>query len=506
MSQQHLFDVIPNDKFDLLTKEELILLFKHEEKMKLYYQKENEELKKKYDLVDQKNFLIEDQLVSIKNKLYGKSSEKSPKVNTDAGAKVPKKRKVKVQLPSLRYPNTPLVEKDIELEVLPSCNACGTEMEDSGMTEDSEYLTAIPRQFYVVRVKRHKYRCSCCHGDLKTAPALPKIKAGSSYSDDMVIDVAMSKYCDLIPIERYSTMAHRSGVMDLPPNSLIQSTHNFADFVMDAYDRLKLEITIAKVLHADETPHKMLEGDEKSNWYLWGFSTDRASYFEAHNTRSGDIASGILIDSACEFLITDVFSGYIKAVREANAYRLENNLKELLSAYCNAHARRKFKDSLINFEAESKYFIKCYRKIYRLEKDKEIIFEKKRSWQRIYFKLMERRAIALRNSCSEKSTLGKAIRYLINNFVGLTLFLNYADVPIDNNSQERLMRSPVIGRKTWHGTHSKRGAKTATIIFSLVESCKLNKVNPRIYFKKLVEAIHQGKTAFTPAEFADIAD
>ena len=68
------------------------------------------------------------------------------------------------------------------------------------------------------------------------------------------------------------------------------------------------------------------------------------------------------------------------------------------------------------------------------------------------------------------------------------------------------MRSPVIGRKTWHGTHSKRGAKTATIIFSLVESCKLNKIYPRMYFKKLVEFIHQEKASFTPAEFADIAD
>ena len=119
---------------------------------------------------------------------------------------------------------------------------------------------------------------------------------------------------------------------------------------------------------------------------------------------------------------------------------------------------------------------------------------------------MERRAIALRNGCSDKSSLGKAIRYLINNFVELTLFLNYSDVPIDNNSQERLMRSPVIGRKIWHGTHSKRGAKTATIIFSLVESCKLNNINPRFYFKQLVEAIHQGKAAFTPAEYANIAE
>jgi transposase len=377
VNQQHLFESVPCDKYDILTRDELVALHKGEQKMRLHFQKESEDLKKRLDLSDQKSFLIENQLVIIKNKLFGKSSEKSPRIPSEKIKKDPKERKIKIQLPSLRYPNAPLIEKDIELETLPDCGICGNKMKDSGMTEDSEHLTAVPRQFFVVRVKRHKYSCACCHGGLKTAPALPKIKPGSSYSDEMIVDVALTKYCDLIPVERYVAMAKRSGIMDLPPNSLIQATHNLADFVESAYDKLKLEIIISKILHADETPHKMLEGDETANWYLWGFSTDRTCYFEAHSTRSGDVASTLLKDAACEFLITDVFSGYIKAVRESNAYRLTNNLKEILSVYCNAHARRKFNDSLINFAAQSKYFIKCYKKIYRLEKDNEINFEKR---------------------------------------------------------------------------------------------------------------------------------
>jgi hypothetical protein len=63
------------------------------------------------------------------------------------------------------------------------------------------------------------------------------------------------------------------------------------------------------------------------------------------------------------------------------------------------------------------------------------------------------------------------------------------------------MRTPVVGRKTWYGTHSKRGAKTNAIMFSLLESCKLNKVNPREYFKEIIHAKHESKTTFTPAEF-----
>ncbi len=98
------------------------------------------------------------------------------------------------------------------------------------------------------------------------------------------------------------------------------------------------------------------------------------------------------------------------------------------------------------------------------------------------------------------------MNYLLNHFVELTTFLNYEDLPIDNNSQERLMRSPVIGRKTWYGNHSRKGAMTSAILFSIVESCKLNNVNPRIYFKEIVQLIHQGLEALTPAEYAKIAD
>ncbi len=72
------------------------------------------------------------------------------------------------------------------------------------------------------------------------------------------------------------------------------------------------------------------------------------------------------------------------------------------------------------------------------------------------------------------------------------------------DSQEALLRNSVIGRKTWYGTHSKRGAKTAAILFSLVESCKLNKVNPRLYFKILIKSLHEGKVSFTPKEFKNM--
>lgn len=133
------------------------------------------------------------------------------------------------------------------------------------------------------------------------------------------------------------------------------------------------------------------------------------------------------------------------------------------------------------------------------EKLKE--FKDRRQWQLLYYKVMERFGRKIMTGYSSKSSLVKGINYFNKNFEQLTLFLKFEDIPIDNNPQERLMRSPVIGRKTWYGTHSRRGAETNAAMFSLVESCKLNKVNPRDYFKDIVHAIHEKRDIFTLNEY-----
>lgn len=495
--QQNLFEPIPCDKYDLLTREDAIELAKGYADAIRQLQEKLEEQNKKLLSSEQIKFLLNEQVISIKNKLFGKSSEKSDKKTpTKKEKKDPRKR---VLLPSERYPNLDVIEKRVELDKIPVCLCCNKEMKDSGLTEDSEYLTVIPRRYYVVKQMRVKYRCSTCQDNLITAPAIPRIKAGSSYSDEMVVDVALSKYCDLIPVERYVQMADRGGVKGLPANTLIEGTHNLANFLAPVYNKIKSEVMSSKILHADETPHRMLEGDEKSNWYLWGFSTSSASYFEAHDTRSGSVAADIIKESKCEYLVSDVFSGYAKAVTDSHIYRRGNNLPEIKNIYCNAHARRKFVESESSFAGESRLFLWCFEKIYHLEKKKE--FKDRRRWQLVYYRAMERFGLKIKSGYSSKSSLVKGIDYLIKNFDELTLFLKFEDVPIDNNSQERLMRSPVIGRKTWYGTHSRRGAETNAVLFSLVESCKLNKVNPRDYFRDIVHAIHEKRPIFTPGEY-----
>ena len=98
------------------------------------------------------------------------------------------------------------------------------------------------------------------------------------------------------------------------------------------------------------------------------------------------------------------------------------------------------------------------------------------------------------------------MNYFLKNYEALTRFLDNPELPIDNNPQERLLRNPVIGRKTWYGTQTERGAKTNTIMFSIVETCKLNKVNPREYLKNLVVSILHHNETITPSEFKKLKE
>lgn len=452
---------------------------------------------------EQLKLVMKEQLEGLRADQFGASSERYKKPeNKPEGPKAPPRPRVKK--PSERYPHIPVHEEVITQDPAPGCPCCGKGMTDSGMTEDSEQLTVIPKKYEILRQKRVKYRCTC-QGAIVTAAAPARILPGSSYSDEMILDVGLSKYCDLIPIERYAEMAGRCGLKDLPPHSLIELTHGLADFVSPAYVRIRSGVLSARILHADETPHKMLEGSDKKSWYLWGFSTPEHSFFECHDTRSGDVASDVLAQSRCEVLVTDVYSGYSKAVRVANQTRKTQGRRPIESAYCNAHARRYFIKAWKHGYPEAEFYLEHYHEIYRVNSDSKgqsppWVLEL-RSQMKIRFEAMRERALAEQERYPAKSKYGKALKYFLANYAGLTLFLCDPEVLIDNNSQERLLRNHVVGRKTWYGTHSERGALTAAILFTLVESCKLNGVNPREYFKSVVASILAGTGAVTPHEF-----
>lgn len=491
-----------DEQLESLNKSDLLVVARSWQKIGLFLEGYVNELEEK--VVE-----IEGKLFRIQAKLFSPSSEKSPSSNVGKDRGEPKPRSSTTKLPSERYPNAEIIDKNITYEQAPECKCCGSTMHDSGMVETSEYLTRIPAKFIIVRQHRHKYRCQKCHGDIVTTPAIPRVIPGSSYSDELVVDATLSKYCDLIPMERYCQMAKRQGFDGLPPHSLIGASIKLAEFVRPAYERLRQETLNTPVLLADETPHKMLEGDEKSGWYLWGFLSRGSCFYECHDTRSGDVASVVLQQSNCEVLLTDVYSGYGKAVRETNEVRQAKSQPLIQSAYCNSHSRRLFLSPKgKEGPAENQFMIDQYKEIYKLEasaKDQsgERVLEIRQE-MRPFFQAMKEKAEKAVDTFSSQSSFAAAFNYFLKNFEGLILFLTNYLIPIDNNPSERLLRSPVVGRKCWYGTHSRDGAKAAAIHFSLIEACKLNNINPRAYYAELIKRIHAKQAIVTPKELLDI--
>jgi transposase len=511
VKQDKLFESIPRHRFEGLSKSELIEFNEAQSRVIESFKKEIARLQAERDQLQQKSLLIDDKYVLLKKKFFGRSSEKEshPMMEMSPEEVKNKTAKIRVLLPSQRYPHLAIEVEDVDFKNNPKCTCCGAETLDTGLFEVSESLALDPREFFVRRTRRKKYRCGKCHGSIVTTPAVPRITPGGSYSDELIIDVAMSKYCDLVPIERYVAIAGREGVKDLPQNSLIETTHQLAALVKPVVDKiLDKEIKSSCVLHVDDTRHRMLKKPDEAH-YLWGFSSQIASYFEVHDTRSGEVISDLLKTSRCEYLVSDAFSGNNKSITDINEYRSSNNLNLIEQVYCNAHARRKFKEArehLIDAQA----YIDLYKKIYYLEEQargkppNEVL--EIRGQMHISFENIKTLCLENINKYSLKSKMVEAMRYFIKNYDLLTKFLKNPILPIDNNPQERLLRNPVIGRKTWFGTQSDRGSKTNAILFTIVESCKINKLSPREYLKNLVISLLHNNEIITPNEFKKLKD
>jgi len=450
---------------------------------------------------------LEEENALLKKKLYGKRSEQGDKQGGTSGgggkrggSTTHRKRSLQEQ-----YPDAEVETQTKHPKTTPLCQCCHKAMVTSGLEEVTEQLHTVPAKHKIIRIIRPKYKCNKCYAGLVNAPAGPRIAPGSSMGDAFIIEAVLAKFYYLIPAERYADMISLSGLKGFPPQMVLSAHHSLADFLKPVYIKLREMIQVAHLLHADETPHRMFEM-LRTTWYMWGFSIPDACYFEIKPTRSGDIAIDFLKQSNCVYLMSDVYVGYIRAIRLVNIRRIAAGLPEIIALYCNAHARRRFSEAKISYPDEAQYFIDQYEKIYKLDAELKVITDpqsrfEKRAEMRPYFECMLARSEDLKPAYSTKSSLVSAIDYFTNNYAGLTYFLRNPDLPIDNNVAERMLRSPVIGRKTWYGTHSERGAETTEILFSIMQTCKLVKVNPREYLHAVAQSMLSGQGPFTPSEY-----
>ena len=441
------------------------------------------------------------QIDQLRNKLYGRSSERSAKDksqgngsgkrgNPNGGASQ------RTRLPSERFPNARVQEDTLEDPEPPCCDDCKQQMTDSGMTEDPTERTEYqPAEIYIVRTRRKRYHCKGCQSAPKTALLPERIAPGSSLGDSLIIQTCISKFYDLIPTTRFAKILAR-GKADIAHTLLLKAQSWAAFMLTQVYVAIRQEVLESRVILADETIHRQLE-ENKGNWrwYLWGFSNRSSIYFEIHDTRAGDVSIQFLMESVVLFLVSDAYSGYNRTVREVNEQRRLKGLPLLQWSGCNDHGRRYF------FYAQeaplAKKALEIYDQIYEIEDQvQELLKNPKYQDPENSARAIELRQTAdplfeeIHNvSCEilldapEKSLEATAANYFIKHEEGLTLFLRHVELPISNAPSERGLRDWVQLRKTSLGNHSLAGAEEAAIQLTVMCSCKMAEVNPQEYME-----------------------
>ena len=211
-------------------------------------------------------------------------------------------------------------------------------------------------------------------------------------------------------------------------------------------------------------------------WQVWALSAPDAVVYQLHPSRSADAAEQLFQDFS-GIVMCDGYSAYQALAKRRHDFKL---------AHCWAHARRKFVEIEESFPKQAEQALELIRDLYRIEHglqdktpDERLSIRQQRAGpvvQQIHRWALEQRALP-------QSPLGKAIAYLGKHWDGLRVFLSDPDVPLDNNQTERAMRSVVLGRKNHFGSRSERGTKVAAMMYSLVETAKINRVDPELYLK-----------------------
>ncbi len=384
-----------------------------------------------------------------------------------------------------RQPKLPIETLQHTYDRLPDCSACDGTMELwEGQFESSEEITVVETSYRIVLHQRQKYRCRC-NGQVCTAPGPLKLIPGGRYSIDFAVHSAIAKFCDHMPLERQVRRMARQGLV-VTSQTLWDQHAALAKHLEPTWKALCAEALAEQVLHVDETGWRMMGSKKTSKWTLFGLTSPRVAAYHLVSSKSAATARKIL-KGFRGTLVVDGFAIY-PIVAE-----LEKNIR---IAHCWAHADRKFKDAKDPPQA-IRQIRRLIAKLYEIEREIEGPFpgDETACVQRLSLRegrsaplIQEIREWAFSQGGLKRSNFGKAVRYMLKHWDGLTLFLDNARIPLDNNAAERILRGPVVGRKNFYGNRSRRGAKVAAILYSLIETAKLNGTDPAILLRQAARA------------------
>ncbi len=387
-------------------------------------------------------------------------------------------------------PHLPRIEQVLEPEDT-ACPCCRGEMAVIGH-DTSERLDVIPAQFRVLVTKRPKLACRACAGVVVQAPAPERLVAGGMPTEATVAHVLVSRYADHLPLHRQSQILARQG-LGIGRDTLASWLGTAASEIRPVAARLREILLGSARLFADETTLPVLDpgrGRTKKGyaWAIarddrpWGGADPPAVVFRYAPGRGKEHAERLLGGYA-GILQCDGYAAY-KSVSTTGAGPT--------LAFCWAHVRREFVDlaktgpppiaaealrriaALYDVEAEVRGKPPDLRRAARRAKSRALVED--------LFAWFEAQLVRLPG----RAPTAEAIRYALNHREGLERFLDDGRIDIDSNVVERAIRPLVLSRKNALFASGDDGGGRWAAVASLIETCKMNGVDPQRYFSDVL--------------------
>ncbi len=379
--------------------------------------------------------------------------------------------------------------------------SCGCELTRIG-EEVSEKLDIIPAQIRVIRNIRPKYACKNCEGvgddgpSVKIAPVHPQIIPKSIVTPGLLAYILTAKFVDHTPFYRQEKQFIRLGVK-ISRTSMCNWAMQVADVCQPLLNLLQDEVLSAFYLNIDETPLQVLKEpgrDPTTKSYMWIFRRGDPEkpvlIYQYHPTRSGDVVK--------EFLRG--FQGYVQT-DGYSGYDFLDHKKGIRHIGCLAHCRRKFMD-VIKAQGKNRKAgsadkaISYIKSLYKLEKEAR---EQKLSPKEIY-QIRQEKAKPILDDFEKwlskrkletppKGLLGKAISYTLNQWKRVVGYIEDGNLSPDNNMAENSIRPFVIGRRNWLFSGTPEGAEASALLYSLIETAKVNNLEPYAYLRYIFEML-----------------
>ena len=357
--------------------------------------------------------------------------------------------------------------------------------------ETSEELDFVPAHLIVNKTIRPKYACPHCpEKGVASAPPPSKIIPKSLGTPALYAHILVSKFRWHLPLYRQEKMFDHYGV-PINRSVMCEWEKQLLPYLELIYDELKMQLLASHYVQADETTLPVLDKTKQGKahkGYLWPYTNGDSIAFEYQSGRShaGPLA---FLKGFKGYLQSDGYAAY-----ETVAKACPNDITHFV---CWAHARRELFDVVKHDPEYIRPLLELIGRLYVLERrmrrielpPEKIVRLRKRIAPR-YLDAIKQRLDTCSSSHTPKSVVRQAVNYLLNRWSKLCVYLDDGILQIDNNRIENAIRPVALGRKNWLFAGSEDGAKKIAVVYSIINSCVMNNIDPEMYLKDLFSRIH----------------